>query len=105
LNEKAEYSQFRTKGETKRERKDFKMKFKYESKGESISNMAGARRIGSQIRQHISYTEYRLLTVLDRQAIIEDTETGKKELWLVSDYNPGYTLQIGRWGYEFARSL
>lgn len=78
------------------------MRYKYEEKGEPVPSLGeGARRIGSQIRQHISYTDCKVLSLSFGQAIIQNGDT--KEVWGVNDTHAGYTLQIGRWGYEFMR--
>jgi len=79
------------------------MPFKYETKGEPVPNLPGARQIGSQIRQHISYTDYQIIQVSEGEALIADTETGEREIWYLNDHHAGYTLQIGRWGYEYGR--
>jgi hypothetical protein len=63
------------------------------------------KRIGSQIRERISETRYVVESVHDGQATIRDTETGQRERWYANDHHAGYTLQIGRWGYEYGCDL
>ena len=59
------------------------------------------RIIGSQIRETLGESGLKLVGRLPGRVILEDAE-GKQELWVVNDHGPGYTIQVGRWGYEFA---
>lgn len=62
--------------------------------------------IGSQTREPIEETEYRLLArPKDGIAVLHNTITDTLEEWIANDDHAGYTIQIDRWGYEFARSL
>lgn len=61
---------------------------------------------GSQTREPIEDTEYRLLArPKDRIAILHNTLTDDLEEWSANDDHAGYTIVIGRWGYEFGRTL
>lgn len=61
------------------------------------------RRIGSQLRETLAESGYRLVgRPGPGQVILEDAE-GKKELWYANDHHAGYTVQVGRWGYEYGQ--
>lgn len=60
------------------------------------------KQIGSQAREPLKESGYKLVGRLKGAVILQD-ETGKKELWYANDDHAGYTIQVGRWGYEFGR--
>jgi hypothetical protein len=64
------------------------------------------RIIGSQRRERIEETEYRLegFDPSYDSTILVDA-TGKRELWFKNDHHAGYTIEIAGIGYEFARSI
>ena len=64
------------------------------------------RIIGSQIRDLIGETTYKVvgMTQYD-EAILEDEEGGELELWAPNDYHAGYTIEIAGIGYEFTTSI
>ena len=61
------------------------------------------RQIGSQLRETLAESGYKLVGRFPRGVILEDSE-GKRETWYANDDHAGYTIQIGRWGYEFGHS-
>lgn len=61
--------------------------------------------IGSQRRETLKESGYTLVSRPRRgEAILED-EGGKRELWAANNNFAGFVVEIGRWGYEFVRSL
>lgn len=60
------------------------------------------KRIGSQIRETLKESGYKLIGRRYREVILEDSD-GNKEVWGANDQHAGYTIQVGRWGYEFLR--
>ena len=60
------------------------------------------KRIGSQVRETLKESGYELVSRPDKGVVIlRDKSTGKAEMWYANDDHAGYTIQIGRWGYEF----
>ena len=57
------------------------------------------------LRETLEQAGYRLVRIDNCTAIVEDVETGKRELWSKHNDNPSYTLVINDVGYEFVRSL
>lgn len=75
------------------------------SKEEEDANK-GIRRIGSQLRQKIQFTDYELVRKLRREIIVRDkTDPNHYELWYLNNQHSGYTLQVAGQGYEFGRDL
>ncbi len=62
------------------------------------------RQIGSQYRETLKKAGYRLVARRPGQVLLEDVVTGKREVWYANNQHSGYTIQVGRWGYEFGRS-
>ena len=61
-------------------------------------------RIGSQTRESIADTVYKVAAVLSaRQIVLVDTTDGHCELWIACDHHSGYTIEYGETGYEFVR--
>jgi hypothetical protein len=59
-------------------------------------------RVGSQNREPIADTVYRVTAVLSaRQIVLVDTTDGHCELWIACDHNSGYVIEYGSTGYEF----
>ena len=63
------------------------------------------KQIGSQARENINDTDYEVFTRWNGAVVLRDKKTGAKELWQANNHFAGYTIQIGRWGYEFIRSV
>jgi hypothetical protein len=61
------------------------------------------KQIDSQHRETLAESGYRLVGRYPGAVILEDKETGLRELWYANDDHAGYTVQVGRWGYEFGR--
>lgn len=61
------------------------------------------RQIGSQFRETLAESGYRLTGRPYPGVVLLEDEEGKRELWGANDYHAGYTIQVGRWGYEFLR--
>ena len=59
-----------------------------------------AKQIGSQYRETLAESGYKLVGRYPGAVILEDEE-GKREIWYANDDHAGYTVQVGRWGYEF----
>ena len=57
--------------------------------------------IGSQHREMLKESGYKLVARWKGAVILEDTFSGQRELWYASDHHSGYTIQVGRWGYEY----
>lgn len=62
------------------------------------------RIVGSQIREPLWASGYRLIKRHEGQAVVEDAEGGH-ELYVLKDDYAGHVLEIRGKGYEFARSL
>ena len=64
-------------------------------------------RRGSQTRQPLSASGYRLYRRVNRnEVILQDVDDPKKlELWFKNDHSASYVIVIGGKGYEFVRSL
>jgi hypothetical protein len=48
------------------------------------------------------------LRLIDRPwsgAVVLEDENGKLELWQANQHHAGYTVKVGRWSYEFIRSV
>lgn len=60
------------------------------------------KQIGSQRRESISESGYKLYAIGGDFAILE-TKDGKLELWYPNNDFAGYVIDIGGIGYEFAR--
>jgi hypothetical protein len=58
-----------------------------------------AKQIGSQYRETLAESGYKLVTRFPGAVVLEDD--GKREIWYANDDHAGYTVQVGRWGYEF----
>ena len=61
-------------------------------------------RIGSQNREPIADTNYKVSSVIGaKQLILSDTTDGHCELWIANDHCSGYVIEYGETGYEFVR--
>ena len=58
--------------------------------------------IGSQHRETLKESGYTLVGRFKGAVILQDFD-GKQELWYANDDHAGYTIQVGRWGYEFGK--
>ena len=63
-----------------------------------------AKRCGSQYRETLKESGYKLVGRSKGYVILEDAE-GKREVWYANNQHAGYTIQVGRWGYEFGRDI
>ncbi|KKL23891.1 hypothetical protein LCGC14_2420850 [marine sediment metagenome] len=64
-----------------------------------------AKQMGSQDRETLAESGYRLVSrPFEGEVILADPE-GNRELWMANDHYAGYTIQVGRWGYEFVRGI
>ncbi len=59
------------------------------------------KRIGSQLRETLAESGYHLVGRPRPGVVLLEDDAGQRELWYANDYHAGYTVQIGRWGYEF----
>lgn len=59
-----------------------------------------ARQIGSQYRETLRESGYQLVARKPGMVLLEAPD-GQREIWAANDQHAGYTIQIGRWGYEF----
>jgi hypothetical protein len=60
-------------------------------------------KIGSQIRQEIEESEYDIVQIYRRTAILRNRDTGKDEVWAKNNNFAGYVIVIDGQGYEFMR--
>ena len=59
--------------------------------------------IGSQLRETLDSCGYHLWGRPEKGVdAVRDTD-GHREIWYASNDHAGYTIQIGRWGYEYGR--
>jgi hypothetical protein len=63
-----------------------------------------ARQIGSQLRETLKESGYRLIGRKPGQVVLM-SDAGNVEVWYANDDHAGYTIQVGRWGYEFGMEL
>jgi hypothetical protein len=64
------------------------------------------KHIGSQNRELIGETTYKVVGVTQYdEVILEDEEGGDLELWAPNDHHSGYTIEIAGIGYEFTTSI
>lgn len=65
------------------------------------------RKIGSQTRESLAESGYRLLERVDDETIIlQDVEDpDKQEVWFKHDDHAGYTIEVDGVGYEYARDV
>ncbi len=64
------------------------------------------QQIGSQRRVTLLEAGYTLVgrlkgAVILRPIPIKGFLDGPDEIWYANDHHSGYTVQVGRWGYEF----
>lgn len=59
---------------------------------------------GSQIREPIADTEYRVVGKCDCGLVLHDSIFGQFELWAKRDDYAGHVIEIDGVGYEFVRS-
>jgi hypothetical protein len=61
---------------------------------------------GSQTRATLIEAGYKLVgRPAPRKVLLEDVKTGKREIWIANNRHSGYTVRIGRWGYEFVHDF
>lgn len=59
---------------------------------------------GSQIRETLAESGYKLISKAKKEVILESPDGGR-ELWFLNDHHAGYTIEIKGKGYEFAHSV
>lgn len=63
---------------------------------------------GSQTREMLNDSEYELVKLTgkpgSREAILQDKELNKLELWIENDHVVGYCIEINGKGFEFVSS-
>lgn len=60
--------------------------------------------LGSQRRETLKEAGYTLVGRPDKGVVrLHPVGGGPDELWYANDDHSGYTIQVGRWGYEFGR--
>lgn len=64
-----------------------------------------AKEIGSQTRENLRDSGYKVLRRSKEFAILEDRETGQVEYWAPNDHYAGYVIEIGGIGHEFVRTI
>lgn len=62
------------------------------------------RQIGSQLRATLKESGYVLVRREPGRVILQAPD-GQREAWYANDHHAGYTVQVGRWGYEFAHDV
>lgn len=64
-----------------------------------------AKQIGSQYRETLAESGYKLVGRRPGAVLLEpsDYPAQPREAWYTNDHHTGYTIQVGRWGYEFGR--
>ena len=62
------------------------------------------KKIGSQIRETLKESGYKLIR-RDYRSVILESPDGMKEVWYANDHHVGYTIQVGRWGYEYGMDI
>lgn len=60
------------------------------------------KRFGSQTRVTLKESDYELISRPDKGVVILRRKSDNiAEVWYANNNHAGYTIQIGRWGYEF----
>jgi hypothetical protein len=59
------------------------------------------RTLGSQKRETLNEAQYTFVKRVGPRVIVLADEDGKLEVWIANNNHAGYTIQVGRWGYEF----
>jgi hypothetical protein len=63
------------------------------------------KQIGSQMRETLAESGYKLVGRPAQRMVVLQDKDGKREVWYANDHFAGYTVQVGRWGYEFGYSV
>lgn len=63
------------------------------------------KKVGSQIRESLRESGYKLVKKSGKEAILQDKEDGHHELWVKRDDFAGYVIVINGVGYEYARRV
>lgn len=63
------------------------------------------KHIGSQYRETLKEAGYKVVSRPYPGTVILENEDGGHEQWSVDNHHAGWTIQIGRWGYEFCCSV
>lgn len=64
-----------------------------------------SKQIGSQLRETLAESGYKLIGRRPGEVLLEppDFPASPREVWYANNDHAGYTIQVGRWGYEFGR--
>lgn len=63
------------------------------------------KHVGSQSREPIEDTEYKLDSMKGKEATLLNTDSGTKELWVLNDNAASYVIEIKGKGYEFVSDI
>ena len=63
------------------------------------------RQIGSQTRQELEYSDYKLYQRINAEEVILMAYDGVLQFWVANDQYAGYVLEIDGIGYEFVSSV
>lgn len=64
-----------------------------------------SKQIGSQFRETLKESGYVLVDRPSAGVVVLRNLGGQDEVWYANDHNEGYTIQVGRWGYEFGHEI
>lgn len=63
------------------------------------------RTIGSQTRQELEYSDYKMRQRINAEEVILMAYDGVLQLWVANDDYAGFVLEIDGVGYEFVTSV
>ena len=64
------------------------------------------RHIGSQIRDTLRESGYRVVKRINsKEVILRECGASDCELWIKNDHYSGYTIEIGGFGYEYTHRV
>lgn len=65
------------------------------------------KKIGSQTRETLAESGYRLLDRWDEETIVLQSigDPDQQEVWFKNDHHAGYTIEVEGVGYEYARDV
>jgi hypothetical protein len=61
------------------------------------------KKIGSQTRETLKESGYKLIQKNKDEVILQDKEDGHFEIWAKNNHHAGYTIDIKGVGYEYVR--
>jgi hypothetical protein len=59
------------------------------------------KKVGSQIRESLRESDYKLVKKSGKEAILQDKDDGHFERWVKNDHFAGYVVVIDGVGYEY----